>query len=465
MHEVDILNRTPVIERLMDILQGLRSNRQPMTFSLNGKWGSGKTFVLNLLADRIKEVNQTPSDDEMPFCYIRYDCWKYDYYAEPLISLVSAMRDAIQSKTTEGNIDYVGSELKDTAKKLRKWVIETGGSFVQAQTGINIAPILLELVNDNPEKRQKEYDDYFSVTEALNNLRVIMKEVSQKHTLVIVVDELDRCLPEYMIRVLERLHHLFEGLENIIVIIATDRQQLEHTIKSIYGTETDAVSYLQKMIQFELSLDFGKIENEERLQQKFSKLLSFYDGNKYPSELVFTEFFDALFREIEIRKRIQWVDKICLVHQLSFGDRKVGYDVLYYELFWVVFAKIYNIVPITREIRIDTHDPFTVFHQTLDGKQRPQDIYFISYLSEKISGISVAQADGWNDEEPQFVIHNHVSDLNMMFWYWTRTMANNVRQYYLPRTANQEKTKQLQHEAIHNIECIKKFQDVFENVN
>lgn len=38
MHEVDILNRTPVIERLIDVLQGLRSNRQSMMFSLNGKW-------------------------------------------------------------------------------------------------------------------------------------------------------------------------------------------------------------------------------------------------------------------------------------------------------------------------------------------------------------------------------------------------------------------------------------------
>ena len=464
MHEVDILNRTPVIERLMAVLQGLRSNRQPMTFSLNGKWGSGKTFVLNLLANRIKEVNQTPSDDEMPFCYIRYDCWKYDYYAEPLISLVSAMQDAIQSKTTEGNIDYVGSELKDTAKKLCKWAIETGGSFVQAQTGINIASILLELVNDNPEKSQKEYDDYFSVTEALNNLRVIMKEVSQKHTLVIVVDELDRCLPEYMIRVLERLHHLFEGLENIIVIIATDRQQLEHTIKSIYGTETDAVSYLQKMIQFELSLDFGKIENEERLQQKFSRLLSFFDGNKYPSELPFVEFFDALFREIEIRKRIQWVDKICLVHQLSFGDRKVGYDVLYYELFWVVFAKIYNIAPITEEIRIDTRDPFAGFHQISDGQQGIQDIFFISYLKEKFNGISIAQDfNGWSDEEPRFLIY-HVNDLNMMFWYWTQTTPNNIC-HYSPKTAESEIAERLKKEIPQNLDCIKKFQDIFDNVN
>lgn len=464
MHEVDILNRTPVIERLIDVLQGLRSNRQSMMFSLNGKWGSGKTFVLNLLANRINEVNQNQSDGEMPFCYIRYDCWKYDYYAEPLISLVSAMQDAIQNQTTTGSIDYVGDELKDTAKKLCEWAIETGSSFVQAQTGINISQILLKLINDDSEKRNKDFDATFSVTKALNDLRKIMEEVNHKYTLIIVVDELDRCLPEYMIRVLERLHHLFEGLENIIVIIATDRQQLEHTIKSIFGMETDAASYLQKMIQFELSLDFGIIENEERLEQKFSSLLSFFDGDKYPSELTFADLFDALFREIEIRKKIQWVDKICLVHQLSFGDRKVGYDVLYYELFWVVFAKIYNIVPLAEKIRIDARNPFAEFHQMSNSQRDIQDIFFVSYLHEKFSGISIAQDhNGWNDEEPRFIIY-YINDLNIMFWYWTQTLPNNIR-HYSPRDADQAIADKLKNEAQKNLECIRKFQDILENIN
>ena len=37
-------------------------------------------------------------------------------------------------------------------------------------------------------------------------------------TIIFVVDELDRCLPEYSIKVLERLHHVFEKTSNIQVI-------------------------------------------------------------------------------------------------------------------------------------------------------------------------------------------------------------------------------------------------------
>ena len=107
MDKIDVLDRIPFVERTMNLLRGLRDNRQSMAFSINGKWGCGKTFVLDLLAERIKEENKTNKAKKKQFIFIRYDCWKYDYYSEPLVALVSAMQDAIQGNTKEGNIDYV----------------------------------------------------------------------------------------------------------------------------------------------------------------------------------------------------------------------------------------------------------------------------------------------------------------------------------------------------------------------
>ena len=57
MDKIDILGRTSVVEQLINILEGLRECGQSMTFSLNGKWGSGKTFVLDLLYERINNVD------------------------------------------------------------------------------------------------------------------------------------------------------------------------------------------------------------------------------------------------------------------------------------------------------------------------------------------------------------------------------------------------------------------------
>lgn len=40
-----------------------------------------------------------------------------------------------------------------------------------------------------------------------------------------MVDELDRCLPSYAIKVLERIHHVFNELENVVVIIAMEKNK------------------------------------------------------------------------------------------------------------------------------------------------------------------------------------------------------------------------------------------------
>ena len=223
MDELDVLGRSNVVERIINILKGLRDNHQSMTFAINGKWGSGKTFVLNLLAEQVRAVNDKTDGSEKQFCYIRYDCWKYDYYTEPLMAMVSAMKDAIENETQAGNKDYVGRELKDTAKELGKWLISIGGAAIKAQCGIDFSKIILKLIEDNPEKRNKIFDTNLSMTKAISSLRETIKKICNDNVLVIVIDELDRCLPEYMIKVLERIHHLFEGLDDVILIVATDR--------------------------------------------------------------------------------------------------------------------------------------------------------------------------------------------------------------------------------------------------
>ena len=52
------------------------------------------------------------------------------------------------------------------------------------------------------------YDDYFSLNEAMSKLVKLIYDLSDSYTVVFIVDELDRCIPEYGIKVLERLHHI-----------------------------------------------------------------------------------------------------------------------------------------------------------------------------------------------------------------------------------------------------------------
>ena len=66
-----------------------------------------------------------------------------------------------------------------------------------------------------------------------------------------IVDELDRCIPEYAVKVLERLHHLTENQSNIITVIAIDKPQLTASVKQLFGFEHPE-RYLEIFINFEI---------------------------------------------------------------------------------------------------------------------------------------------------------------------------------------------------------------------
>jgi len=72
--------------------------------------------------------------------------------------------------------------------------------------------------------------------------------------LVIIVDELDRCRPDYSIKLLETVKHLFD-IPNIAFILSIDKRQLCSAVKGFYGSdEINAEEYLKKFIDFEVSL-------------------------------------------------------------------------------------------------------------------------------------------------------------------------------------------------------------------
>ena len=470
MDKIDILGRTSVVEQLINILEGLRECGQSMTFSLNGKWGSGKTFVLDLLYERINNVDNKDTNEQSitshlkPFLYIRYDCWKYDYYSEPLVAFVSAVQDAIEQTNEDGNKKYFSKELKKTGEELGRWIIELLGTFMKAQCGVDASKLILKLLDDNPEKRHKSFDKNFSITKAVDELRNIIKEISEKNTLLIVVDELDRCLPEYMVRVLERLHHLFEGINNVILIVATDRAQLESTIKQIYGETTDAGAYLQKMIQFELSLNVGVVADEERLKEKFSDFLSAFDEHKIPKELDICEFFKAVFGDVEIRRIIHWIEKVNLIHRLTFRGTKPGYDIMYFELFYVALTKIHNINPSSEKIEIDSNESFNMFCHPSRADWR--DIPIIAFFRERFGKIRTDRKAGiLNEDSDVITINDYVNDLNMMFWYWTRMTEQNVKKYCLPKTTDNSHCIKLNSEAKDNCKCLRKYLDLMDIIN
>jgi predicted KAP-like P-loop ATPase len=93
---------------------------------------------------------------------------------------------------------------------------------------------------ESPPQEIQELRNSFE--DALREMRV---------TLVVLIDDLDRCLPETTISTLEAIR-LFLFLENTAFVIAADNQMIKHAVKRHFEGITDddlVTSYFDKLIQ------------------------------------------------------------------------------------------------------------------------------------------------------------------------------------------------------------------------
>lgn len=88
--KIDILDRTKIMSDIEQILVLLSEQKQGRVFALDGKWGYGKTYILEQLEKKLVGLQKEGTNDDR-FYVFHYNCWQYDYYEEPAVAIVSAM--------------------------------------------------------------------------------------------------------------------------------------------------------------------------------------------------------------------------------------------------------------------------------------------------------------------------------------------------------------------------------------
>ena len=326
--KVDILNREDFIDRTVRLVNMISSNKGNITFAINGEWGCGKTFVLEEIEKRLSE------DESKKYLVIPYNCWQYDYYDEPLVAIVSAMLSFL--KQTKRVSAKRKEKLISKAKAVGKTALSICGQVIEHNTGIKgeqIVDSFNDLADDfeRVDQQEQAFDSYLNLRDMLNSLKKELKKLTEKKTIVFCVDELDRCLPEYATKVLERLHHITEELPNTITIIAIDKTRLVKTISNIFG-EDNASSYLKKFIRFEIELDKGK-QNGKKFFDKFPEFYNRFDALLYGGLNNTEQFIEELFDGIDPRTQEQIVEKATIFNDICFGNEKQDHTMMYMELF------------------------------------------------------------------------------------------------------------------------------------
>ena len=300
--------------------------------------------MIENIEEKLKVVQSEETSSERYFVF-HYNCWQHDYYEEPAVAIISAMLASIKEDgalLNEEADDLVKAGYKFAKEKIK----EIAGLYIENRIGINLIS-WADDVKDNKDKTEStewEFDKMFNFSQTIEKVRRKLQEIAKERTIVLFVDELDRCIPQYAIKVLERLHHIFYGLENIVVVLAIDRGQLEHSVEEMFGIKKDESSidiekYLKKFIDFSMVLDNG-LTNELYWGKYDFYFDKFTIYGEYEKTKV-TKVLQKLFEEVDIRRQEKIIEKANMVHSLVCND-KLDISVLIFEVMYEVL-KLYGL--------------------------------------------------------------------------------------------------------------------------
>lgn len=251
----DLLAFRAVAETAADAI--FDDDLDPVAIGLSGAWGSGKTTVLELVKAEITARSETADGEVL---VIPTQPWRYDPAVGPKESLIAEVLGALSKEFD--TTDPVGKAGLEAFKKLVRRVNWSKVIKVAARTAITMQLPSLDdvfgLVSDDPEDLESEK----GMAAFRDEFEKLLADPALAHLsrVVVLVDDLDRCLPDTVVETLEAIR-LFLSAKGMSFIIAADEDRVAEAIQQKFNTaapkgedEDPAKLYLHKIVQTTIPL-------------------------------------------------------------------------------------------------------------------------------------------------------------------------------------------------------------------
>ena len=251
----------------------LLEEREPRyTIGIYGEWGSGKTTLLESVYRDLLNKNK---DKNILYIPVWFNPWRYENEEHIVIPLLLQIQQTLSEALEESNFS------KNDKKKFRKEFDKTVRALIYGFSGkLSLGVVQFSFsakdIIDRIQKLQSKEDFklemssiYFNIIKHLEKLTHI-GEVDIKY--FVFIDDLDRCLPDKGLKLLEHIKTLFD-VKGFVFIIGLDTRSIKAWIKRKYGADSfiSSKDYVEKLIQIPFVLpkvqpmEFIEIIKQENL--------------------------------------------------------------------------------------------------------------------------------------------------------------------------------------------------------
>lgn len=237
------LNRSIEGEYLTNLITKVSGN---YTLAINDQWGRGKTTFVRMWEASLKQEG---------YQTIYLNAWENDIVSEPLVCILGEILPLITDNSLKEKLLEHSTPLFKNWKKLVPEIVKALAMLLSPAFGDLSKEATDSLINAPEDSLKKEIEGYkkqqAEIQQFKQNLAECIQKKCEKKPLIFIVDELDRCRPDYAVDLLEKVKHFF-SVEGIVFVLSIDKDQLVSSIKGRYGSESiDGNAYLKRFIDFE----------------------------------------------------------------------------------------------------------------------------------------------------------------------------------------------------------------------
>lgn len=346
----------------------IRNSDKPITISIQGEWGSGKTSLMNMIED---ELCRDGSEEYSSIWINTWDYFLEDDYDAAVNKLVMTFIRAIEKK-------YENIKCRKTKEEIIKDFKKFTVNFSKAVFGF------IGRDSDSGNEFLDQYlgsDSSISIRDIRHKFEGFITEITEgsegvaREAFIIFVDDLDRIRPKLAVTILEALKILFD-IKHCVFIIAIDYDVVAKGVEEKYGRiegngRDISRAYFDKLIQLPFVMPTAKYKIADMVMGRLRKIEFMNTEHDYR---IHKDDIIEIFR-LTTNNNPRMIKRLLNILQLTvIMDRnRIDYNSAYYQLLELLLVAMQMAYPTIYQM-LQSNDDFTSWKKNILVNIKEQSI-------------------------------------------------------------------------------------------